>query len=64
MDIYLKVRLLNISTYREIVDRPQLVERGESMARQEREAYEKDKWKDKKTSSGGFRGQSISKRPP
>ncbi len=57
--IYSKVQLLNIATYREIADRSRLVERGDMVVRQEREAYEKEKGKgkEKKRHHDGFGGQ-------
>ncbi len=62
--IYAKVRLLNITTYRVMVDRSLLVEQGEAVVRQQCKAYEKEKGKEKKIQPGGSGGQSSSKWPP
>ncbi len=64
LQFFSKVQLWNIANYRELVDWSHLVERGEAVMRQQREAYEKEKGKDKKRLPGGSRGQSSSKQPP
>ncbi len=63
LDIYSKVQLLNIATYRELVDRSRLVEWGETVVRRECEALEKVKGKEKKRHQGGSGGQTDYKRP-
>ncbi len=62
--IYSKVQLLNISTYRQIVDIARLVERGDLVMRRESEAFEKGKGKEKKRHQGGSGGQSHYQRLP
>ncbi len=51
--IYSKVQLLNLSTYRDLIDRSCLVKLGEAVVRQQCEVYEKEKGKEKKRQSGG-----------
>nr|CAD1818592.1 unnamed protein product [Ananas comosus var. bracteatus] len=53
-----------VKTYEDVLDRALWVERGNAIAREERDSFEKDKEKSKKHSAGGSAGQSSSKRPP
>ncbi|XP_020080589.1 uncharacterized protein LOC109704235 [Ananas comosus] len=65
-EIFKTVHALWLKTYEEVLDRALWVERGNAIARKEREAFErdKDKEKSKKRPAGGSTEQSSSKRPP
>ncbi|XP_020080931.1 uncharacterized protein LOC109704586 [Ananas comosus] len=64
--IFKIIHALQLKTYEEVLDRALWVERGNTIAREEREAFErdKDKEKSKKRLAGGSARQSSSKRPP
>ncbi|XP_020098366.1 uncharacterized protein LOC109717101 [Ananas comosus] len=65
-EIFKTVHAFRLKTYEEVLDRALWVESGNAIARDEREAYkrEKDREKAKKRPAGGSAGQSSSKRPP
>ena len=65
-EIFKVIHAFRLKTYEEVLDRALWVERGNAIARDEREAFEKDKERDKakKRPAGGSAGQSSSKRPP
>ncbi|XP_020084386.1 uncharacterized protein LOC109707499 [Ananas comosus] len=63
-DIFKVIHAFHLKTYEDVL-RPLWVERGNAIAREERDAFEKDKDKDKskKLAASGSAGQSSSKRP-
>nr|CAD1822857.1 unnamed protein product [Ananas comosus var. bracteatus] len=65
-EIFKVIHAFRLKTYEEVLDRALWVERGNAIVRDEREAFEKDREKDKskKRTSSGPAGQSSSKRPP
>ncbi|XP_020081199.1 uncharacterized protein LOC109704824 [Ananas comosus] len=65
-EIFKTVQALRLKTYEEVLDRALWIERGNAIAREEREAFERDKdrEKSKKRPAGGSVGQMSSKRPP
>ncbi|XP_020080299.1 uncharacterized protein LOC109703959 [Ananas comosus] len=66
LEIFKVIHAFRLKTYEEVLDRALWVERGNAIAREEREAFEKYKERDKskKRASSGSARQSSSKRPP
>nr|CAD1820674.1 unnamed protein product [Ananas comosus var. bracteatus] len=64
-DIFKVIHAFRLKTYDEVLNRALWVERGNAIAWEECEAFEKDKEKDKskKRAASGSAGQSSSKRP-
>ncbi|XP_020081071.1 uncharacterized protein LOC109704708, partial [Ananas comosus] len=65
-EIFKIVHALRLKTYEEVLDRALWVEGGNAIVRDEREAFERDRKREKtkKRPAGGSAGQSSSKRPP
>ncbi|XP_020097653.1 uncharacterized protein LOC109716550 isoform X2 [Ananas comosus] len=65
-DIFRTVNALKLKTFEEVLDRALWVERGNAIARDERESFEKEREREKgkKRTTSGAGGQSSSKRPP
>ncbi|XP_020110393.1 uncharacterized protein LOC109725562 [Ananas comosus] len=65
-EIFKVIHAFRLKTYKEVLDRALCVERGNAIAREEREAFEKDEERDKskKRAASGSARQSRSKRPP
>ncbi|XP_020099005.1 uncharacterized protein LOC109717570 [Ananas comosus] len=65
-DIFRTVNALKLKTFEEVLDRALWIERGNAIARDERESFEREREREKgkKRTTSGAGGQSSSKRPP
>nr|CAD1830082.1 unnamed protein product [Ananas comosus var. bracteatus] len=61
-EIFKIISALKLKSFEEVLDRALWVERGNAIAREERESFDREKGKKRTTSGAG--GQSSSKRPP